>query len=149
VSNVGIVKLIKKIIQVKNNDLSFLNVGDIIWAKRYHSVEEQNKIKKGHQESPYVVIKKARNKVYAMPCTSNPHQEVKWKMLYYPLGKLNYNMNKNTYVNCIVVNELKKVQFVEVIGHLKDNDLNQLKKCMYIISKSNCKYIIITYTLFY
>ena len=53
----GVIEFFKKIIEVKNNDLSFLNVGDIIWARRYKTEEEKNKIKIGHQESPYVVIK--------------------------------------------------------------------------------------------
>ena len=51
-------KFLKKIIEIKNNDLSFFNVGDIIWAKRYLTLVEKKKIKKGHQESPYVIIKK-------------------------------------------------------------------------------------------
>lgn len=135
----GIVEIIKKLIEVKDNDLSFLNVGDIIWAKRYKNDEEKEKIKKGHQESPYVIIKKTRGEVYALQCTSNPHQEIKWKMVYYPLGRLNYNMRKSTYINCLVVHKLKEIQFVEVIGQLCEYDLNQLKKQLYIIINSSLK----------
>lgn len=135
----GIIEFFKKIIEVKDNDLSFLNVGDIIWAKRYRSDEEKNKIKIGHQESPYVVIKKAKGKVYALQCTSNPHHEIKWKMAYYPLGKLNYKMKKNSFINCMVVYELKEIQFVEMIGCLSDADLNQLKKQLYIFKNSDFK----------
>lgn len=135
----SIVELVKRIIEVKNNDLSFLKVGDIIWAKRYKNEVEKQKIKYGHQESPYVIIKKEDNRVFALQCTSNPHQEAKWKMLYYPLGRLNYNIQKNTYINCIKVFELTEIQFVETIGHLSSYDLNQLKKQLFIIINSNSK----------
>jgi len=136
----GIIEFFRKIIEVQDDDLSFLNVGDIIWARRYKTDEEKNKIKMGHQESPYVVIKKNRKKVYGLQCTSNPHQEIKWKMIYYPLGRLNYEMKKNSYVNCTRDYELKDVQFVETIGHLSEYDLNQLKKQLYILINSEFKY---------
>ena len=42
-----IIEFFKKIIEVKDNDLSFLNVGDIIWAKRYKNDEEKSRIKMG------------------------------------------------------------------------------------------------------
>jgi len=136
----GIIQFLKKIIEVKDNDLSFLNVGDIIWARRYKNEEEKNRIKIGHQESPFVVIKKNRKKVYGLQCTSNPHQEIQWKMIYYPLGRFNYNMQKNSYINCIKEYELKEIQFVETIGYLSEYDLNQLKKQLYILINSEFKY---------
>ena len=133
----GIIEFFRKIVEVKNNDLSFLNVGDIIWARRYKTPEEKNKIKMGHQESPYVIIKKNRNQVYALQCTSNPHPEIKWKMIYYPIGRFNYEMQKNSYINCLKEYELMEIQFVEIIGHLSAYDLNQLKKQLYILINSN------------
>ena len=133
----GIIEFFRKIVEVKNNDLSFLNVGDIIWARRYKTPEEKNKIKMGHQESPYVIIKKNRNQVYALQCTSNPHPEIKWKMIYYPIGRFNYEMQKNSYINCLKEYELMEIQFVEIIGHLSEYDLNQLKKQLYILINSN------------
>lgn len=135
----GIVEFFKKIIRVRDSDLSFLNVGDIIWAKRYNTLEEKRRIKYGHQESPYVIIKKNKKGVFGLQCTSNSHQEVKWKMLYYPLGRLSYEMKKNSYINCLCLHELKEVQFVEMIGHLSDYDLNQLKKQLYILIHSDFK----------
>ena len=54
-------------------------------------------------------------------------------MTYYPLGKPNYKMKKNSFINCMVVYELKEIQFVEMIGHLNAVDLNQLKKQLYIL----------------
>ncbi len=121
----------------KKNDGVNLCVGDIIWAKRYKNEVEKFLIKKGHQESPYVVIKKVRGKVYVLQCTSNPHQ--KYKKMYYPLEKFIYNMNKNSYVNCLKVYELDDKQFVKKMGSLTIKDLNQLKKQLYILSHSNLK----------
>ena len=60
-------------------------------------------------------------------------------MLYYPIGRLNYDLDKNTYINCSKEYELKEIQYVETIGRLSEYDLNQLKKQLYIIINSNCK----------
>ena len=86
---------------MQNKSLLFLKVGDIVWARRYRNEKEKNKIDKGHREGPCVVIKKDSNKVYVLNCTSNPHLEVKWKLIFYPLSKLEYNLNKSTYINCV------------------------------------------------
>ena len=88
-----IIEFFKKLIKVKNNELSFLKVDDIIWAKRYQSDEEKIKLDIGHQESPFVVIKKDKKKVYALQCTSNPHGKEYYRLLYYPLGRLRYNLD--------------------------------------------------------
>ena len=135
----GAVQFYKEEIEVQNNDLSFLKVGDIIWAKRYKNNYERSRLERGHQESPFVVIKIENGKVYCLQCTSNPHQEVKWNILYYPLGRLNYETRKNSYIKCLTVSELKEIQFVELIGHLSDYDLNQLKKQLYILKNSKFK----------
>lgn len=135
----NIIKYIKNIIEINNDDLSFLNVGDIIWAKRYKNENQKNKIEKGHQESPYIIIKKYKNKVFALQCTSNPHQEIGWKILYYPLNRLQYNLDKNTYVGIRIVHELKNIQYVEKIGHLNDYDINKIKKYLFILKTSNYK----------
>ena len=59
-----------KILTKYFNKLFFLDVGDIIWAKRYQNEKEKEKIMEGHQEGPYVVIKKTFFNVYALFCTS-------------------------------------------------------------------------------
>lgn len=133
----GIIKLLRKIFKVQNKSLLFLKVGDIVWARRYRNEKEKNKIDKGHREGPCVVIKKDSNKVYVLNCTSNPHLEVKWKLIFYPLSKLEYNLNKSTYINCVEYCELKESQFTSVLGHLNNNDLNNLNKRLYIITHSN------------
>ena len=128
-----------EVIEVKNGDLSFLNVGDIVWAKRYKNDLEKENIKIGHRESPYVVIKNDGKNVFVLQCTSNPHQEIEWKKLYYPLGRFNYKLSKSTYILCMFVYNLKEIQYVETIGHLSDYDLNQLKKQLTLIINSHFK----------
>lgn len=132
-----LIHFVEKFIKVNHNDLSFLNVGDIVWAKRYKDFSERKKYRRGHQESPYVVIKKTKKQVFAVQCTSNPHQEIGWKILYYPLGRMHYNISKNTYINCRSIEELTNVQFVQKLDCLTDYDLNQLKKHLFILKYSN------------
>lgn len=130
-----VLNFIKKLITFEGENT--FNVGDIIWAKRYKTQSEKERIKVGHQSSPYVIIKKKAGKIYALQSTSNPHLEVQWKMVYYPLGKLNYNLQKNSYLNCSREYEVEKEQILSKIGHLTDYDLNQIRKQIYILQKSD------------
>lgn len=130
-----VLNFIKKLITFEGENT--FNVGDIIWAKRYKTQSEKERIKVGHQSSPYVVIKKKAGKIYALQSTSNPHLEVQWKMVYYPLGRLNYNLQKNSYLNCSREYEVEKEQILSKIGHLTDYDLNQIRKQIYILQKSD------------
>ena len=120
----------------ENNNFSLLNVGNIVWARRYKTEEECERIPQGHREGPFVVIKKNGNKVYVLQCTSCPYPLDKWKILYYPLGQLYYHMAKVTYISCLKVFELQENQFIETIGHLSEYDLNQLNKQLYILIHS-------------
>lgn len=130
-----VLNFIKKLITFEGENT--FNVGDIIWAKRYKTQSEKERIKVGHQSSPYVVIKKKAGKIYALQSTSNPHLEVQWKMVYYPLGRLNYNLQKNSYLNCSREYEVEKEQILSKIGHLTDYDMNQIRKQIYILQKSD------------
>lgn len=130
-----VLNFIKKLITFEGENT--FNVGDIIWAKRYKTQSEKERIKVGHQSSPYVIIKKKAGKIYALQSTSNPHLEVQWKMVYYPLGRLNYNLQKNSYLNCSREYEVEKEQILSKIGHLTDYDLNQIRKQIYILQKSD------------
>lgn len=123
-----------EIIEDNINDLS---VGDIIWAKRYKNEEEKENIKVGHQESPFIVIKIAKGSIYTLQCTSNPHERVKWQMLYYQLGRLNYDMRKCSYVYLCTIIKINENQYINKLGHLDDYDLNQIKKHLFLIKRSN------------
>lgn len=135
----SIIDIIKNHIIVNNNDLSFLNVGDIVWAKRYDTEEEKNKIDKGHQESPFIIIKQTKDKTYALQCTSNPHANIKWKNLFYPLNRLTYDFEKNSYINMSFIHELTNVKYIKKIGELTGYDLNKVMKYLYIVINSSFK----------
>ena len=125
--------IIRNILFLRHN----LKVGDLIWAKRYNSEEEKKKIREGHQESPHVVIKKTFTKIYVLTCTSNPHAETDWKFKYYPLNRITYNLNKNTYVYLEQLNKLTKNQFIKKLDHLNTYDLTNIKKYLSIEKTTN------------
>ena len=122
---------------IENSDLSLLNIGDIILAKRYKTTEEKERISKGHLSGPYVIIKKDGGNVYGLQCTSNPHQEIKWHILYYPLNRIDYYIKKNTFVNCQKLYLLDYNQYIKKIGKLQESDLEGLKKYLYILKHSD------------
>lgn len=133
-------KVIKKYILSKINKLYFLEVGDIIWARRYTTIEQKERYGKGHNESPYVIIKKDFRNIYALQCTSNSHDNINWNKTYYPLSKMKYNLDKNSYIYMCQINKIKENQYIKKIGHLDNEDLNLIKKNLYIIKHSNFKY---------
>ena len=112
-----------------------LKVGDIILARRYHNEEEKNKLGKNHQVSPFVIIKKSFFKVYALQCTTNGHQNLSNSHLYFFLGKLKYQLDKNCYVNNYESYVINKEQFIKKLSHLTKDDLNKLMKNNYLVSK--------------
>ena len=117
-------------------DFSNISVGDIIWAKRYSDETEKKNIKKGHEESPFVVIKKTKYRIYALMCTTNPHTNVKWNKLFYMLNRIIYNFKKNCYVNTGYVYIIDKNKYIRTIGHLNNEDQNNLNKYLYIVKNS-------------
>lgn len=132
----GLMEFLKGLFKKKEDDVTY-KVGDIVWAKRYQTEEEKKKIRYGHQEGPYVIIKIKRGKIFALQETSNPHQEIRWNKVFYQLGRLNYDMKKNSYINCSKVFELKDNQIIREFGKLTDYDLNQIKKYLYLVLKSD------------
>ncbi len=112
-----------------------LKVGDIILARRYQNEEEKAELGKNHQISPYIIIKKNLFKIYALQCTSNAHQNLNNPYVYFFLGKLKYNLNKNCYVKTFESYEITKYQYLKKIAHLTNNDFNKLIKNVFMVSK--------------
>ena len=52
------------------NIIPNLKFGDIIYAKRYNTLEEKVKIKSGHENGPYIVIKIDNDKLICAYCSS-------------------------------------------------------------------------------
>ena len=99
-------------VQVEENTFSSLNVGDIIWARRYTNEEEKNKLEPGHFESPFIIIKKTKQKLYGVLCTSKAHKDCRIKHWYYPLGRFTSHLSKNTFVSLRSIGILEDKQFI-------------------------------------
>lgn len=124
---------IKKIFY--NSKLDFLDVGDIVLAKRYETEEEMLKIEEGHRVSPYIVIRKRFKRVYALECTTS-------KKINYPgLKKIEfkkkngYNISKNAYIYVGKLELLNKNRFLNKLGKIDKEDKNRIYKSIYLVNK--------------
>lgn len=124
---------IKKIFY--NSKLDFLEVGDIVLAKRYETEEEMLKIEEGHRVSPYIIINKRFKRVYALECTTS-------KKIDYPglkkiefKKKKGYNTSKDGYIFVGKLELLNKNRFLNKLGKLDDEDKNRIYKSMYLVNK--------------
>jgi len=127
-------KLILKLKQYikKRKEIKNLSIGDIIWAKRYSTKKEKQQIKSGHQEGPFVIIKKDKQSFYAFCCTSSPHTNAKSKYTYLNVETIKYKSKYKSFINTIFPNKLKSKQYIYTMNHLNDHDLNNLYKYMYL-----------------
>lgn len=113
-----------------------LKVGDMIWAKRYNSYVEKKTIPYGHEEGPFVIIKINKDNNTCLFATSNPHKEMEWNMIFYRVGRLKYGFKKNSYVNCAYDKTLTEDQYIGKITSLDDEDMEKIKKQIYVLKKS-------------
>lgn len=120
------------------NKLYFLEVGDIIWVKRYKNESEKESIEIENQEEPFVVIKKTIFNIYDLPSTSNIKKNNAISF-FYELDKEKYNFNKTSYVRLNIIKKLEKIQFVRSLTKLDDKDLNNLFKKIYCYWKHKIK----------
>lgn len=123
--------------QVEENTFSSLNVGDIIWARRYTNEEEKNKLEPGHFESPFIIIKKTKQKLYGVLCTSKAHKDCRIKHWYYPLGRFTYHLSKNSFVSLRNMSQIVENQFIRKIGCLAKEDLYAIRKYFTILMRTN------------
>jgi len=115
-----------------NSHLNFLNIGDIIWAKRYNTKEEENVIPLGHRTGPYIIIYKLLLKVYALECTSND-KEARYKI------KLNTKIDdrKDTFVYLNKIVLLNKDRYIKKVGNIDKEELDRLYRYIFIFSTKN------------
>lgn len=110
--------------------LSEIEVGDIIWAKRYNNTKEKMKIPKSHREGPFVVITKTDE---GLICSkgSSVYNEANFNN-YYKLDSKLYNLFKTTYFktkNLRIINEktfIKKTD--KLLKEDEENLFKQIKK---------------------
>ena len=122
-------KFLKKLL--KKSRLNNLKIGDIILAKRYKNDIEKNQINEGHQNGPFIIIKKKRNKVYALYCTSADYDDND----NYILLPNNYNLSKKTYIYTSKEYEIEDNQYIRLLDKLSKDDLNKINKIIYLKGK--------------
>jgi len=104
--------------------LEGINVGDIIWAKRYNSEGEMNLIPDGHREGPFVVMGINKDGLICSKGTSTtPNEENKEK--YFELYNRNHELNKSTYFklnDLVIINEST---FIKKLDQLTQEEKNK------------------------
>jgi len=135
----------KKLEDVNNNKekqiLYNVEIGDIIWAKRYNNEIEKQQIAIGHQEGPYIVIGKSKNKFICSQGTST-EPENKYMHDYLEYGPSDYNLTKKTYFKINKFEFINNSSFINRLDSLKKEDLEKIlgmmkQKNSYYISKNS------------
>ena len=106
--------------------LNNLEVGDIIWARRYKTIKDKNKIKEGHRESPFVIIRKTNKRIFALMCTSNG----KGGINHLKLKISSIKEDKETFVYFGETYAINEKNFIRKIGKINDSDLKNIKKIL-------------------
>lgn len=115
------------------SNLEFLNEGDVIWAKRYSNEKEKLDIKEGHRESPYIIIKKTKRKVYGVECTTNNNTN-KNIITKLPLSNRKYPFLKDCYANMEKVVLLNRERYVKKIGIIDEDDLEKIYRILVVLN---------------
>jgi hypothetical protein len=97
-----------------------LNIGDVVWAKRYSNNKQKKLIKINHREGPFIIIKKTAKRVYGIPCTSNKNA---WNC--YKLGKIG-GYSKITYLLLEQIVIIGKYRFIKKVCSLDNNKINEI-----------------------
>ncbi len=113
---------IKKLSQ---DDYSKLEIGDVIWAKRYNNEIEKNLISYNHREGPYIVVSIDSNGLYCLYGTSNI-RKYKQNVI---LSNYNYNLFKESSF------DLKNIKFVSKDSFLWKKDTLSEKDFKYTFKK--------------
>ena len=118
-----------------------IKLGDIIWAKRFKNKLEESSIPNGHQYGPFIVIKKTNKRVYALMATSKPNKtpwDLKLKISKMPIN------TKETYVFLGKVFIVNKNNFIKTMGNINSEDLEIIKKRLFILYNTGYKMKFIT-----
>jgi len=113
----------------ENNSLEGIEIGDLIWAKRYSNLREKYSIIKGHREGPYIVIAKENDKLICAKGTSKRPKR-KYQPEYYKIFNHEYNLHKETYFH---LHRLKIVKPQMIIKQLDTLTKQTLKEIFQII----------------
>lgn len=114
-----------------------LNIGDIIFAKRYTSEEDMLKIPEGHREGPYLVVGKYNSMPICLYISGNPPKNKFFSHKTLELNNKNYFLNKCSYVHITNRSYISKDRYIEKIDYLTEEDKRILFKKHEIIQRTN------------
>jgi len=113
---------------------SEIEVGDIIWGKRYFKEKDKKKIIKGHREGPFIIVHKFDNKLICIQGTGVDLDENIYDYFY--LNDDGYNLSKETYFYLDNLKVLDDFSFIKKMDKLRDEDKNNLFRKLKIIGKN-------------
>lgn len=122
------INFIKKIFNRSN-----IKEGDIIFAKRYKNNKEKVQIEEGHQNGPFIILKKKFNKYICLYCTGSNYKNNPFYIEMFD----NYNLLKKTFINISQEYKLSSKHFISFIDKLSKEDFNKLKKIIFLKGKIN------------
>lgn len=102
-----------------------IEVGDIIWAKRYQNEVEKKAFPEGHREGPFIVLKKQNGKLISIEGTSVVPYKEYIDMNFY-LKSDGYILNKETYFKLNKLHFINEYSFIKYMDKLKDDDQYKL-----------------------
>lgn len=115
----------EKLIENYNKLFEQIEIGDIIWAKRYKNEEEKEKILEGHREGPFIVLQKEEEKLICSKGTS-VIQDDEFYNIYFYLYSENTNLIKDTYFQLNEPYFIDNYSLIKIIGKLNIQDKEQL-----------------------
>ncbi|MBE6140432.1 MAG: hypothetical protein E7172_02725 [Firmicutes bacterium] len=109
--------------EIENNDIENVEIGDIIWAKRYKN--HQPEPKKSHSKGPYIVVSKCANGLICSFGTSVIPDE-KYENLFYKVSQNNYPLTKDTYFRLTYLHVIDNFRFIKLMSSFDKQDLADL-----------------------
>ncbi|MDO4963451.1 MAG: hypothetical protein Q4E75_05115 [bacterium] len=104
-----------------------VQIGDIIWAKRYSNSREKAKIPEGHLEGPFIVIDKSKDKLMCLQ-GSSVEPDSKVEEFKYFISNRKHSLLKNTYFTCDKIKFVDDDSFISILSYLEKGELEELTK---------------------
>lgn len=114
--------------------LETIEVGDIIWAKRYKNKTDMEKIPEGHREGPYIVLNKDMDNLICTQGTSVTPPEDDYDA-YFNLNNEGYSLTKKTFFKLYKMDFISNYQVVKVLDKLNKKDKDALFRQIKLLHK--------------
>lgn len=121
----------KKVLPPKLQNLKF---GDIIFAKRYSTLEEREQMEEGHRTGPFIVVGKNQDSILAIYGTSKVPKKIVY-LYYFFLDRVSgdqFTLTKDTYFQISKICHIREEQYVSSLGALCEKEQNFISKQMKI-----------------